>query len=605
MAISLSLNANVPIIELRRIPVFKKISVMVACVLAVCMAGPLIAAEKTLNLCDYINHRWTNELVTYPLDFKPGTCRESSISLIGPDGPILFQLSDVKYYAGDFIQSARISFLTDLPALGKKTFTIEYGVNPGSGKMPGTDLVVSKGDGYVELATNQVGVCVLSGEKKYQVPMTASDVPGPLLGIKGPKGEWVGGSRLYGNRKVLGYTTSLRKGPVISEAEVQYAYDDGSKYSVTVRLVASQEVAFIESKSDVHAPSDGFSFNITHGLPNPVLTVRGKELNVNNLWGLKNNEFGSRRLSDVSSGEIFSLVPCENWWLGNTRSSFDVFSNENKTAVGVGSYDPGAWIEPKWGKEYNLDPWHLREFKDMPLVKDSSGEVSLQCSSAIGVRKWFVTCLPWNDDPVSLYSEINHLHSSKYGCQTLDMVKDYALDLPSDPKVVYPRLYVAPKDVEAVRHKLGSAQDISRMVHAKYLDMQGKPHVIGGTDLLQYAVDTAYGDAVDPTSDAGAFDYMRTTWKLMSLCDALLGCDQVSDSEKRLIRSQLAFIGYTMSSPYVWDRDRGFIADPNNMHISYMCGRGLIACLSPDNPMSKSWAESADGWVNKYGNPGR
>ena len=44
--------------------------------------------------------------------------------------------------------------------------------------------------------------------------------------------------------------------------------------------------------------------------------------------------------------------------------------------------------------------------------------------------------------------------------------------------------------------------------------------------------------------------------------------------------------------------DRGYAGDPNNMHMSYMCNLGLVACAIPDHPMAKTWASKAVKWVS-------
>jgi len=80
--------------------------------------GTAFGGEQTIRLKDYINHAWSNELVTYQLTFKAGECRRSSIELVGPGGPAPFQLSEVKEDGRGFVNSARLSFITDLPALG-------------------------------------------------------------------------------------------------------------------------------------------------------------------------------------------------------------------------------------------------------------------------------------------------------------------------------------------------------------------------------------------------------------------------------------------------------------------------------------------------------
>jgi len=67
-------------------------------------------AHLDIVLKDHINHDWSNELVTYRLTFGPGECHKSFVELVGPQGSIPFQLSDVQEDDKGFVASARTSF---------------------------------------------------------------------------------------------------------------------------------------------------------------------------------------------------------------------------------------------------------------------------------------------------------------------------------------------------------------------------------------------------------------------------------------------------------------------------------------------------------------
>lgn len=573
----------------------------------------VIAAEKKIHLKDYINHTWSNELVTYYLEFEPGTCHQSSIELIAPEYPIPFQISEARADEGDYLRSARLSFITDLPALGEKVFTLRYDKKTGhTTDLPKTDLCVKRGENYIEFTTERAGVRLLCGKKRYPETEAAGNVPGPVIGFRTLEGTWISGSSLYGNRKIVSWESMVEAmGPVFAKACIKYTYETGDTLIVKVKIVAGQEVVFLESKSSTHTPEDGWQLNLSHGFASPVLSVRSEY--DNNKWGLpggdKMGEIGHGELSREKDGVMYYLVPWEDWWDGMTGTVFSLHSPESKTVLSVGSYDPGVWNDPAWiepNKRYQYpfipeSHWERRVFKAMALVKGSNGETSLQCSTHIGERKWFVGFVPKNDNPDQSYMDAVALHDEKYGCQSLDMVKDYVLDWQRDPEIVYPRLYVSSQNVVETRRKFGDNREAIESQFYRYYRMDtGERWRVSGRELMQYMVNSAYYAPLYTMTLEGnpnKFDLMRHSPMLVNLFDILMGIGKLSESEQKLLRAQIAFLGYSLDNPYVWDMERGYAGDPNNMHISYMCNLGLVACVIPDHPMAKAWANKAIKWV--------
>jgi hypothetical protein len=572
------------------------------------LAASAQETRKTLRLKDHINHAWSDELLTYTLTFEPGECHPSSVELEGPEGPLPCQLSDLVTDAAGFATSAQLSFVTSLPALGEKTFTVRCDSEPIEDRdAPAADLEVTEGKGFIELATRRAAVRLLTGTKKYSVPLAAADVPGPIVSLRTLEGVWFGGSSLYGKRRVTGYQVKIdAAGPVFCSVIISYDYETGEHLEVRARLVASQEAVFLESTSGVHRPDDGWRLNLTSAYPAPILSVIGEY--ERNKWGLQQDEIGHVDLHTERPEVLYQLVPWEDWYNGTTRTVFSLHSPQSGTVLAIGSHDPGAWNDPAWGEEserhrYPFVPvshWERQLFKAMPLVKGSEGEIFLQCSTHVGQRKWFIGFVPKNQDADRCYLDAVALHDAKYGCQTLDLVKEYDLEWPTDAALVHPRLYVAEGERAEAQEELGNAATIEGNYRRQYRDDAGQPYTLSGRSLTQYMVDSAYlasRHLVTLQDNQNKFDLMRHGILLVNMYDALMGTGELSAEEQTLLRAQIAFLGYRLNSPYVWDMDRGFAGDPNNMHLSYMCTLGLVACAIPDHPMAKEWAAKAVKWV--------
>jgi len=444
----------------------------------------------------------------------------------------------------------------------------------------------------------------------YRVPIAASEAPGPIIGLRALDGTWFAGSHLYGPQKIAAYEATIdARGPVFASARIKYEYETGEHLEIRARVVAGQEVVFLESESDAHRPDDGWRLILNAGYPSPVLSVIGEY--ERNKWGLKWGEIGHVDLAKERAEVLYKLVPWEDWYDGTTRTVFALRSPQSDTVLAIASYDPGAWNDPAWVEPakrrlYPFVPethWERGTFKAMPLVKDRRGDIYLECSRHFGVRKWFVGLIPKRADLNRNYFEAAALHDSRYGCQTLDIVKEYVLDWESDPEIIHPRLYISKEDVAEARRKLGSdVAAIEAKFRRHYRDADGKRYSLSGRKLMQYMVDSAYL-APSPAKTAinvhNKFDLMRHGLWLVNMYDALMGTGKLSAQEKKLFRAQIAFLGYRLTSPYVWDIERGYAADPNNMHLSFMTTLALTACAIPDHPKAREWAAEGLKWVRR------
>ena len=195
------------------------------------------------------------------------------------------------------------------------------------------------------------------------------------------------------------------------------------------------------------------------------------------------------------------------------------------------------------------------------------------------------------------------LCDSKYGAHTLDMVKNYALEWESRPDCFYPRLFFATaRDAAEARQALGSIEDIEGPIRRRYQADDGEAVDIHGRELVQYMVDCAYAAPRYPMTQSmsyNKFDVMRHGSMLVTLFDALMGTGELKEADERLLRAQMAFMGYWIDSPHSWDRSRGF-ASGGNQHLSWVCTRGMLACAMPDHPRAREWADKAVALVKEW-----
>ena len=185
------------------------LTVICLTVICLCLARPALAGSppwppkfadgkprqfsRDLPLTDVLDQRWVGEILTYTLAFPAKQATLNSIRLYdwtnGKELP--FQLSGVVFHDENrqFVKSAVIALLVDeAPAGGARTYSTVYwdpgvfapAIQPAPAALKETDL---KAETF-EVTTGLFSVR-LAGEKRFDPPVEAATVPGPLHGLKG------------------------------------------------------------------------------------------------------------------------------------------------------------------------------------------------------------------------------------------------------------------------------------------------------------------------------------------------------------------------------------------------------------------------------------
>ncbi len=556
---------------------------------------------KKIALNEYLNRNWKNELVNYKLNFKSSSCVIESIDLESPDGAVPFQISGTEYYPGTkFVKSCTLSFVTDLAARERKTYTVNYGPTPAAKSQKNrTDvkIISSREDHYDILSNGSIEVKVPNGNRQYAKPESPENVPSPIMGIRGKNGQWFGTGLMFGKHKMSAYESQVISGPVFAEANIIYHYADQSTLKVKVRVVLKQNAVFIETDSSGNFPDCGWNMVLAKKVSPAILSIWAHGDGKWRKWNFPNETFGHVKLADKKPGELYRLAPFKDWWDGHNDTVFVLRVPKLKQAIALGSYDFHSWIKPEWEKKFSLKPAgtlnnELRTFKDIPLIKDKSGKIILHCSNKMGVRKWYIAPMSYQAGPDDNIKKALAVQDGKYGCQTLDMIKDYALIGDFDKKNVNPHLYVSRSKAPEMQKELKKNKHLENSIY-RYFKINSKRKRVAGRKLFQFMVDTAYGK--NGRKYDSNFDFMRHSWYLLRLYDLLLGAGNLSREERELLTAQMAFLGYTLD--YIWDVDKGFSGDSNNMWLSFVCQLALTACLLPDHPQARAWFKKGRKWV--------
>ncbi|HEY3415833.1 MAG TPA: hypothetical protein VGM23_03020, partial [Armatimonadota bacterium] len=617
------------------------------------------AGETKIVLRDYLKEQWTNELLTYPFSATKGACDARSVTITGPRSAVPVQLSEVEYWPGTpWVKSGKLSFIASLAPLTTDTYTVRFGEKPADPLV--TDLQVTPGKDQVEITTKGFGVRLLLGEQTFAKPVSSSQMPAPVVGMRLGDGTWFGGSQMYGPTKLASYAAKLTdSGPVFARVAVRYTYINGNTLDFSVRVVAGDNTMRLETHVQQHQPKDGFNLVMSRGLPPLTFLVqhegRREEGRIDwdaqllkrmqatgsdweykvfkgGMSGGALNEWAEVPLKDYlapkdqPAGLITALTP---WRINHTfaLTAIRLRLADTTRELQLRAVDPGAWVLPR---NETADPaqgrWLSRGDKDMCLVKDPSGEVLLQVNAAGGTREWTVSdCRSMLGVTAFLNNEANYKPESAFPPETrplvgnrLNEVKDYVLEWPGDSGK-HPHLFMSraeleerwkslaadPAQVETLAQRAGGSIRYSpgnddRAALSAYLLSGGNLEVAAKTHLLdRLRRALQYDLSPSQFSTGGA--------PAVIIYDTLIDSSVVPEAERPLLRARMAYFGYRLTDPGLWSVERGYDANLN-MTVCWELSRGLLACAIPEHPMAKTWFRSAerimDDFLNQVGPTG-
>jgi hypothetical protein len=603
------------------------------------------AGETTIVLRDYLQQSWTNELLTYPFSASKGACDARSITLTGPHGPVPAQLIDVVTWPdGKSVKTAKLAFVADLAPLATATYTVRYGTFPMAN--PATDLAVTPGIAQVELATKAFGARVLLGACTFNPPVVSTRVPGPVLAMRMADGTWFGGSRLYGDEKVTGYTaTLLDSGPVLARAAIRYTYANGNTLDVTLRMVAGDNTLRCTTRVAQNQPTDGLQVIINRNLPPLTFAVMNEARKdrpeftdakggYGPLWAnisLKDYTapatLGWPPVTDPRGALVTTLTPWEDWFGSFTQARIRLKLENATRELQIRSIDPGAWVEPLpieavFSDTLDPDPakgiWLPWEHKLVPLEKAGDGTLCLRVNNVQGVRIWSVSDCLSVEGMAMLHQWTKYKPESAFPAAArptisteLDRVKDYVLEWPGDVGT-HPRLFISQSDLQQrldrqdvtqkqlddllVYGKVRSAQDI----WDQYMPNWSTNLALAANLLSRYAPEIAEKTQIlTRLRQALGYELYGVQFGCAGnpapiLYDGVIDSPAVPEAERKVLRARMAYYAYRLADPAVWSAERGYCSGNQNMTVTWEISRGITACAIPTHPMAKVWYRKAE-----------
>ncbi len=546
-----------------------------------CVFPSLAASPAAFSLCDYVGRTWQNECVEFPLSPAQASAARARKALVGPNGqPVLYQLVPGTTKK----MPARIAFLADLDPYETRA----YRFTASTAKVA-TDLRIEETADLIRISNALTGIAI---RKK----LTAGN--GPVDSIRLNSGPWVGGSQLSGcTQPLTAYTTDITaRGPAFAELRCRATFAGANQWSITFRVHANEPVILVDEQ---YALGDGSAFilNLSRGLPPDHVLYRDGA-----------SHFGQCTSWHITAGDAKPVFVLEPWlhWGSNDRQGqwFAVYNDASADVLSLGTRDAGSWVEPK-------NPASLQQ--SFIYVKLDGEQLGATFPLSNGTRRWMIGA-HGKDASLAVLKEkegercrapLPQRYVIKHGHFPLNRVKDYVFLPPQDE--AHPRLFITKAQAQQFR-KTFQADPVKLAEYTRtpvnryemenwityYLGTGdpalGKQLSASAIQLMQEAINEFFDQDYPP-----AFGIGNSNDKLLQgahLADAILDSDQLPAELRQRLRTQIAFLGYTVNRDDFWSPERGFCANPN-MTTRVAAFRATLGCMLPSHPQAKSWVDSA------------
>ena len=510
-------------------------------------------------LRDYLGREWQNELVFFKVD----------AALVGRKDAVLMDANGREIpYQWSTEDNGSIAFLASVP----KFTRVEYKLVRGTPKTA-PNLKVTQQPDSVEMVNDKTGIRVYRNSEALQ--------RGPIAGVKLISGKWVGSGELTWPGPPMDFkTTVLTDGPLFADVESAYTSSTGDFWKLRFRIIAGEPVILVDE--EFSGPAQAYyQFNIAKDFGAESLLWRQGPTATTDLW---------KNLTDKHG---FTLEPWLRWSSPMHGTWLAFYREDSPDLLTIGARDPANWVEPgKTTWKYAIDVrndqtmrFQLRGFK----------------------RNWMLIALSKKDalQTQSDSAPLPQQYIIKHSDLPLNRIKDLIWEWPG--QVEHPRLLATKREIDDF--KANFKIDTNRLNKLR----RGGPNPVVLDDYIAYTLATNDAEfkrrlekfavtqlqaAVDlyvreekfPTQGADPPRHYNQVALAINAIDAVLRPDALSPAELELARSQLAFLAYTLADPSVYSPERGFKGNPN-MTTTTRCLLGMLACLIPDHPKAKDWAE--------------
>lgn len=605
----------------------------------VMMTSALGAAEITITLQEELGHNWPSGLVHRSVDFGNATFRLDQVALFDGAAEVPVQLDAVSTNADGTLKRADVWFQTGLAANTTKALVLRSQAAQ-KGTVPAVTVVRMAKVGEVAPAvfildnglvaakcpaetwtapgttdTTPVNIAATLARHLGLSPAAAA-VPGPLLGIKLPSGQWTAASRLGPARPVTyealqaliqpealkppgtltGYVTEiLAQGPLLVRTRTVYRFTGGGSYCMELELRAGEPLVRIDEQYD-GAGSIAFDF--------------GKEFQPTGALHVAMSSAPDGRTTPLAGDKSHTAALFTGWnfFFNDIAAAFLLVGDPAGQQLGLVSTQ-ADWLPSPYNQA-------------LQLVAGGPGPFRLDGALNAGHRHWGLLVGKTADFPKpapDFYRWWN-----QHVVVSADKVLNWTLTWPGMHAVEFPHTFFGKAELPGIRARLQAEPVIKSFIEtlpvritteaaaaylvtgeARYLDLLSSKPEMNPLQYLDEVVDIFLNQ--NGYSSNARYNPMQMTDELLQRLMAmefLLGSDRLTPAQRHQALIKLAFAANLMHDAY-WlppnydfspNKDEPYIAyvqgTPNQKHCYYSV-RAMTACMLTGHPSLPAWLNTA------------
>lgn len=592
-------------------------------------------AAQELRIKEYLGRTWSDELVSFPLDRS--LAKAAGVSVTDAAGkPQPCQVAD-----------GRVYLLVTLPANGELVFSVAKGA---SAVKPEHDATVSEADGMVTLDAGALAMRLPAGQKQFAAPVVADTVPGPLQGVRGAQGAWLGKSWLQAPLKVTGMATIVTAtGPLFAEARVEYTFEGGKHYRFTARVIAGQPLAIIDETMDLnpdgkfallkyandadastwewwnladsehlgvgttgHQQPANVIFSFYTGLePNACRWIAGRanhpSKGVDAQGKIAMSVEAAEAYAPLTYGADEQFNRLTGWWLNSFSNRSHAFTMYNDAkpdnpAVSLIMGRPSRNINPNMVPP--PEPWVkiTSGLNDMRILTRQAKDIQVWGPICLGSREWMLSVAPQSAFPAKGAPAMPYTYHAmlKYSYFPLDKIKDWSFDWP-EPKNTWPRLFCQAGDLATMQARVKAASGAMAQtagIPAIYR-ANGTPEAMAKQALT--LLEGQVRGALDGNSHGGINWFHASLGMIaaMPLWEAAMATPGLDPAVRAKLKACGAFVAHRAWDDDYWpSKEAGNGWGSINMGTLAGTARVLTAAAMAGHPRHDAWLKRSRGYLD-------
>ncbi len=610
---------------------------LVLALLGVVLGLPTVAASAgTVNFSyeEALKRSWKHEVLTFLVYVPERAGATEKMYVTDETGAVVAaQIAPSSVVLKPAEVPVSVSVIADFEPWQKHTWTLHFG-EASQPSAPRTDLTSVQERGSYVLSNGLIAVRTGRGERRFATPVSADQVPAPLLAVRGQSGAWIGRGWLETPQRVVSYSLKLSDdGPLFKRLRAEY-YFEGGYYLCTLTLRSGEDVVHFREEFDMGAPSpvrdSNVCFSLYEGLRPDTVRWNGwyedPRFNPTEARWLDPSKEAIFPIDYQQPGPLLRLHGLFYWW-AQAACYYGAYRQDQPEGDLIAAFPkrPGHWSNPTviFLESRKGPDLVLKAPIRLPVTKGTidgnedrtpyfTGSLAPGTPTTRGIREWGLLV----SRPVDAIAPGDSVQQSgirkawtRYGQNLLDKIKEWTLQWSAPGAEAYPRAFVTAAELPALRERANAIPALQAKVGTPttqrftYLVDQD-PQVADG--LLH---NEAGGDSnwmgllpklrfyasryLDLDGDIGPSTHMhRAAGMLMQaapLYDVAMSIPSMTPEERREAAALYAFLVYKLADPDYLAYGTGFHLGNPNMPTMAVSVLGYSAALIPEHPRAPQW----------------